>query len=174
MVEGLIAAVIGVVFGVGGTVVYEKRREAAGKTTAEKEIARAKSKASDIVLKAKDEALSLENERRKEWKKTETRLAERETSLDKKMDELDRLGDKPGHVCHFGAMHKHVLAVAGAEFQLTQQAQHFFWNAGNTDFAGSVFTGTNDFFFDLLFGLCNDFFNAARVNTVVFHEHFDR
>jgi ribonuclease Y len=94
MVEGLIAAVIGVVFGVGGTVVYEKRREAAGKTTAEKEIARAKSKASDIVLKAKDEALSLENERRKEWKKTETRLAERETSLDKKMDELDRRGEK--------------------------------------------------------------------------------
>ncbi|HEU4715745.1 MAG TPA: ribonuclease Y [Candidatus Saccharimonadales bacterium] len=94
MVEGLIAAVIGVVFGVGGTVVYEKRREAAGKTTAEKEIARAKSKASDIVLKAKDEALSLENERRKEWKKTETRLAERETSLDKKMDELDRRAEK--------------------------------------------------------------------------------
>jgi len=94
MVEGLIAAVLGVVFGVGGTVVYEKRREAAGKTTAEKEIAKAKSKASDIVLKAKDEVLSLENERRKEWKKTETRLAERETSLDKKMDELDRRGEK--------------------------------------------------------------------------------
>jgi ribonuclease Y len=94
MVEGLIAAVVGVVFGMGGTVVYEKRREAAGKTTAEKEVAKAKSKASDIVLKAKDEALSLENERRKEWKKTETRLAERETSLDKKMDELDRRGER--------------------------------------------------------------------------------
>jgi ribonuclease Y len=94
MIEGLIAAVLGVVFGVGGTVTYEKRRQAAGKASAEKEIARAQSKASDIVLKAKDEALSLENERRKEWKKTETRLAERETSLDKKMDELDRRGEK--------------------------------------------------------------------------------
>jgi ribonuclease Y len=94
MVEGLIAAVLGVIFGAGGTAVYEKRREAAGKTTAEKEIARAKSKASDIVLKAKDEVLSLENERRKEWQKTEKRLAERETSLDKKMDELDRRGEK--------------------------------------------------------------------------------
>ncbi len=94
MVEGLIAAVLGVVFGVGGTVAYEKRREAAGKTTAAKEIAKAQSKAGDIVLKAKDEVLSLENERRKEWKKTETRLAERETSLDRKMDELDRRAEK--------------------------------------------------------------------------------
>lgn len=94
MIEGIIAAVAGVVFGVGGTVAYEKRRAATGKATAEKEIARAKSKASDIVLKAKDEALSLENERRKEWKKTENRLAERETSLDKKMDELDKRAEK--------------------------------------------------------------------------------
>lgn len=94
MLEGLLAAVLGVVFGVGGTVVYEKRREAAGKTTAEKEIAKAKSKASDIVLKAKDEVLTLENERRKEWQKTEKRLAERETTLDAKLDELDKRAEK--------------------------------------------------------------------------------
>lgn len=94
MLEGLLAAVLGVVFGVGGTVVYEKRREAAGKTTVEKEIAKAKSKASDIVLKAKDEALTLENDRRKEWQKTEKRLAERETTLDAKLDELDKRAEK--------------------------------------------------------------------------------
>lgn len=94
MLEGLLAAVLGVVFGVGGTVVYEKRREAAGKTSVEKEIAKAKSKASDIVLKAKDEALTLENERRKEWQKTEKRLAERETTLDSKLDELDKRAEK--------------------------------------------------------------------------------
>jgi ribonuclease Y len=94
MLEGVIAAVVGVVFGMGGTVVYEKRREAAGKTTAEKEIAKAKSKAGDIVLKAKDEVLSLENERRKEWQQTEKRLTERESSLDKKIDDLDRRGEK--------------------------------------------------------------------------------
>lgn len=90
MIEGLIAAIVGVVFGVGGTVAYEKRRVADGKNKAEKEIAAAKIKAGDIVLKAKDEALSLENERRKEWKKTESRLAERETSLDSKIDQLDK------------------------------------------------------------------------------------
>ena len=94
MIEGLIAAVLGVVFGVGGTVVYEKRRVEAGKSTIEKEMAKAKSKAGDIVLKAKDEALKLENERRREWKKTESRLAEREVTLDKKLDELDKRTEK--------------------------------------------------------------------------------
>ena len=94
MLEGLIAAVIGVVFGVGSTVVYEKRRVAAGKSSAEKEIAKAKGKASDIVLKAKDEALQIENERRKEMQKIEHRLGERETALDKKLDELDKRAEK--------------------------------------------------------------------------------
>lgn len=94
MIEGIIAAVVGVIFGVGGTVVYEKRRVAAGKSEIEKELAKAKTKASDIVLKAKDEAIQLENDRRKEWKKTENRLAERETSLDKKLDELDKRAEK--------------------------------------------------------------------------------
>jgi len=94
MIEGLIAAALGIVFGVGGTVAYEKRRVAVGKNQAEKEIAKAKTKAGDIVLKAKDEALELENERRKEWKKTENRLAERETNLDSKLEELDRRAEK--------------------------------------------------------------------------------
>jgi ribonucrease Y len=97
MVEGIIAAVIGVLAGVGGTVVYDRQKQAGGKQKAEREIASAKTKASDIVLKAKDEALKLvedtkreDTERRKSWEKTESRLAERETNLDKKLDELDR------------------------------------------------------------------------------------
>jgi ribonucrease Y len=94
MIEGIIAAVVGVIFGVGGTVIYERRQAVRGKAAIEKELAKAKSKAGDIVLKAKDEALELENERRKEWKKTETRLAERETTLDKKLDELDKRAEK--------------------------------------------------------------------------------
>jgi len=94
MIEGIIAAVLGVVFGVGGTFAYEKRRVAEGKSKAEKEIAAAKTKAGDIVLKAKDEALKLDNERRKEWQKTEKRLADRETTLDGKLDELDKRAEK--------------------------------------------------------------------------------
>jgi ribonuclease Y len=94
MIEGIIAAVLGVIFGVGGTFVYEKQRVAKGKSAAEKEVANAKAKAGDIVLKAKDEVLQLENERRREWQKTEKRLADRETTLDSKLDQLDKRADK--------------------------------------------------------------------------------
>ena len=94
MIEGIIAAIIGVIFGVGGTVAYEKRRTLAGKNEAEQEIAKAKAKASDIVLKAKDEAVELENERRKEWQKTDKRLADREAVLVNKIDELDKRAEK--------------------------------------------------------------------------------
>ena len=94
MIEGILAAILGVIFGVGGTVAYEKRRTLEGKNNAEKEIAQAKAKASDIVLKAKDEALELENERRKEWQKTEKRLADREVALVGKIDELDKRAER--------------------------------------------------------------------------------
>ncbi len=97
MLEGIIAAVVGVIAGVGGTVVYERQQGASGKIKANNTIAEAKAKASDIVLKAKDEALKLaddakkeEIDRRKTWDKTESRLAERESALDRKLDELDR------------------------------------------------------------------------------------
>lgn len=94
MIEGIIAAVVGAILGAGGTVVYEKRRMTEGKNKAEREIAHAQTKASEIVLQAKDEALQLENERRREWKKTENRLADREVSLDNKLDQLDKRSDK--------------------------------------------------------------------------------
>jgi ribonuclease Y len=94
MIEGIITAVLGVIFGVGGTFVYEKQRVAKGKSAAEKEVANAKVRAGDIVLKAKDEVLQLENERRREWQKTEKRLADRETTLDSKLDQLDKRADK--------------------------------------------------------------------------------
>lgn len=94
MLEGIIAAVVGIVLGVGGHYTYEKKKIADGKTKAEKEVATAQKKASDIVLKAKDEAVQLENERRKEWKRTEARLQDRETALDNKLDELDKRSEK--------------------------------------------------------------------------------
>ena len=94
MIEVIITALVGIVLGVGGKVAYDKQQHAKGKSQIEKELAHAKTKASDIVLKAKDEALTIEKERRKEWKKTEDRLADRETALDKKLDELDRRAEK--------------------------------------------------------------------------------
>jgi ribonuclease Y len=94
MIEAIIAAVVGIVLGVGGHFTYERKRVSDGKTKAEKEIASAQKKASDIILHAKDEAVQLENERRREWKKTEDRLADREISLDRKLDELDKRSEK--------------------------------------------------------------------------------
>jgi ribonuclease Y len=100
MVEGIIAAIIGILAGVGGKIGYDQTRRAGSKHKADHTIADAKTKASDIVLKAKDEAVRLvedtkkeEAERRKGWDKTESRLAERETNLDKKLDELDKRGE---------------------------------------------------------------------------------
>jgi len=101
MIEGIIAAIVGLIAGAGGTIVYEKQRGATGKTKAAKSIADAKSKAADIILKAKEEALRFadeakkeETERRKGWAKTDTRLAERESNLDNKLDELDKRSEK--------------------------------------------------------------------------------
>jgi ribonuclease Y len=94
MIEVIIPAIIGSFVGVSGTFVYNKRRQVTGKMTIEKEIAAAKTKASNILLKAKDEVMELENERRKEWKKTEDRMADRERTLDRKLDELDNRSEK--------------------------------------------------------------------------------
>lgn len=94
MIEVIIAAMVGASAGAGGFVVYQRTRQAKGKSQIERDIAAAKTKASDIVLKAKDEALRIENERRKDWQKTENRLADREKTLDNKIDELDKRAEK--------------------------------------------------------------------------------
>lgn len=94
MIEIIIAAVAGGALGVGGFAGYQRSKQVNGKNKIERDLAAAKTKASDIVLKAKDEALQIENERRKEWKKTENRLADRESALDKKLDELDQRSEK--------------------------------------------------------------------------------
>ena len=94
MIEMIIAAIVGAGVGVGGFVGYQRTRQINGKNQIERDLADAKTKASDIVLKAKDEALKIENERRKEWQKTENRLADRERTLDNKLDELDRRAEK--------------------------------------------------------------------------------
>lgn len=93
MIE-VIAAVVGVIFGIGGKFAYDKQQATKSKHKAANEIARAERKASDIVLKAKDEAIKIEQERRREMKKVEDRLADRETTLDCKLDELDKRAER--------------------------------------------------------------------------------
>lgn len=93
MIE-VIAAIIGIIAGIGGKFVYDKQRTTRSKHDSERMVARAETKASEIVLKAKDEALKIEQERRRELQKVENRLADRETSLDRKLDELDKRSEK--------------------------------------------------------------------------------
>ena len=93
----IIALIAGAGAGVGGFYAYNKRNENGGKNKADELIRKAKHEASEIVLNAKKEASDIndkiqreEAERRKEWKKTENRLADRETLLDTKLDQIDK------------------------------------------------------------------------------------
>ena len=93
----IIAAVVGLAVGAGGIFAYNKHNENGGKDKADDLVRKAKHEAQDIVLNAKKEATALaeksqeeENNRRKEWKRTENRLAERETTLDAKLDQLEK------------------------------------------------------------------------------------
>jgi len=90
----VIGAIVGAGLGAGALYGYQTVRRSSAKSQIDKDLASAKTKASDIVLKAKDEALKIENERRREWQKTEDRLAQREKTLDGKLDELDKRAEK--------------------------------------------------------------------------------
>lgn len=93
----ILAGCLGLGFGAAGVVVYDKKRENGGKDRAEDLVRKAKNEASDIVSRAKKDAAEisahnqkLEDDRRKEWKQTESRLSERELALDKKFDQLEK------------------------------------------------------------------------------------
>lgn len=97
----IITAMAGLVIGTGSIFVYNKHKKNGGQNKADDLIRKAKHEASDIVLNAKKEATALtektqaeEDARRKEWKKTENRLIERETTLDSKIDQLQKKTDK--------------------------------------------------------------------------------
>ena len=97
----IIAAIAGLAVGAGGIFAYNKKKENGGKNKADDLVRKAKHEASEIVLEAKKEASKVseksqneESERRKEWKKTENRLAERETTLDGKLDQLEKKQEK--------------------------------------------------------------------------------
>ena len=93
----IIAAILGLGVGAGSIFAYNKKNELGGKNRAEDLVRKAKREAQDIVMDAKkqaeevsDKSKAEEAERRKEWKRTENRLAERETALDGKLDQLEK------------------------------------------------------------------------------------
>ena len=101
MMTPVFAAVIGLAFGAGGVFVYNKKNENGGKNKADDLVRKAKNEASDIVSRARKEAADVaekskneEDERRREWRKTENRLTERESLLDGKLDQLEKKSEK--------------------------------------------------------------------------------
>ena len=100
-VIAIIAAIVGIGAGAGGVFAYNKKHESGGKNKADDLVRKAKHEASDIVLNARKEATDIaekskaeEAERRKEWKRTENRLAELETTLDGKLDQIEKRTEK--------------------------------------------------------------------------------
>jgi len=90
----IILAVVGVGAGAGGVIVVGKVKKNSVNTKADKIIADAKKEASNILLKATEDAKADEEERRREAKKAEARITERENNLDKKLDDLDKRSEK--------------------------------------------------------------------------------
>ena len=93
----VIAALVGIGAGAGSVFAYNKKNEKGGKNKADDLVSKAKREAQDIVMEARKEASEIdekskseESERRKEWKHTEDRLAERETTLDGKLDQIEK------------------------------------------------------------------------------------
>ncbi|MGD8373320.1 MAG: ribonuclease Y [Candidatus Woesebacteria bacterium] len=97
----VLAAIVGIAAGAGGTVTVMRRQGVAGTQKADEVVGKAKNKAQDILLEAKNKAVEIANQaakdeqkRRKDISAMENRIAERESVLDKKLDELDKRSEK--------------------------------------------------------------------------------
>lgn len=97
----IVLAVAGIAIGFGANTVITKRKLGSAQDQAEKELSKSKREAAKAIEDAREEAARLveegrkeEQSRRRELKEIELRLVTRESTLDKKLDELDRRTDK--------------------------------------------------------------------------------
>jgi ribonuclease Y len=97
----IIALLIGGAAGYSSNLIIAKRRADAATDQAKKILDEAKSKAKEVTLEAKDEALKMaetakrdEKERRQTLNQTEQQLLQRQASLDTKLEDLDKRGEK--------------------------------------------------------------------------------
>jgi ribonuclease Y len=90
----IILAILGVGAGAGGTVLVNRAKKNNIDNKANKILADTKKEASDLILKATEDAKQEQIERRAEAKKAERRIAQREENLDRKLDEIDKRGEK--------------------------------------------------------------------------------
>jgi len=96
-----VLAAVGVAAGFGVSTRINRRQIGTAKDKASKELTRAKKEAAETIKKAQedaalrvDEARRDEQKRRAELKEIEQRLLGREETLDKKIDELDKRGER--------------------------------------------------------------------------------
>jgi ribonuclease Y len=89
--------VVGLAAGSGATTVVMQRKVGSAKDQADKEITKAKKEGDKLLADAREEAAKLAEEarkdeqaRRREVKDLENRLVQRELTLDKKLDEIDK------------------------------------------------------------------------------------
>ncbi len=97
----IILAVAGLGVGYGASTVISKKKSGSAEEAGKKELAKAKKEADKIVEEAKtkaqeiaEEARRSEQDRRKEVKSLENRLLQREESIDKKLEDLDKRSEK--------------------------------------------------------------------------------
>jgi ribonuclease Y len=97
----IVAAVVALGAGYGASTYVTKQKIGSAEEKASKELDKAKREARKQLEEAKDEAMKIadearkeEQKRRSEIKEVEKRLLDRETNLDKKLDELDKRAEK--------------------------------------------------------------------------------
>lgn len=93
----IVLAIAGIIVGFGANQVATKQKIGSAADAAEKELKKAKKEGEKALEAAREEAKQLadqaradENQRRKEIKEMEQKLLDRQVSLDKKLDELDK------------------------------------------------------------------------------------
>ncbi len=99
--EVIVAALAALGVGYGASTYTTKKKIGSAEAEATKSLEKAKKEASKLIAEAKEEAIRLADEarkedqkRRSEVKEVEKRLLDRETNLDKKLDELDKRAEK--------------------------------------------------------------------------------
>ncbi len=97
----ILAAIAGLTVGFGGATVSTKKKIGSAAEKASKELEKAKKTSEQMVLDAKKDAVKVaedakkaDDSRRRELKEVENRLLNREESLDKKFDDIDKRTEK--------------------------------------------------------------------------------
>ena len=92
--ETILIALVSLAVGGGGAFAYTKVQSAQKGAKADKILANAQNKASDIILKATETAKKEADELRRDLKKSEDKVAEREHAIVSKIEELDKRAEK--------------------------------------------------------------------------------